>query len=336
LAELRREAAKKYERTKAAAFGKSHGGNGGGAVSGASPGDNAGGVTLGALRSENRSSATLQMPAPKAPIAQRGSSPRPGERKVRKADDIEELSMIEIAQSSPAVQHAVEVLTDPGSRTRGCIVDPDRPALQALQKIVVWTLGGYDTRPTQEVENLKHHDRLQVLLRYRQPLPNPGEQPRVAMYDYLCETLFAVPMRPISDPAQAMPIKDLDGNILMPNWVEPDWEAFGYTAGVRREVAPVFKPNRYPYQLPVRELPESCHEFQRQTQHWILWYHHYPDEEMVNPIDEVIDSDIRCELTALVTSHGFEAAFDFVWYRNPGMSVPDMFHVQVFWIVPEV
>jgi len=228
----------------------------------------------------------------------------------------------------------MEVLTDPGSRTRGCIVDPDRPCLQALQNIVVWTLGGYNTRPTEEVESLKHHDRLQVLLRYRQPPQIPGDKPRVAMYDYLCETLFEVPMRPISDPVQVLPIQDLEGNILTPSWVEPDWEAFCGDTGVRRDLPPVFKPNRYPYQLPVRQLPEGYHEFQRQTQHWILWYHHYPDEPLVNPSDVVIDHDIRCELTALVTLHNFEA-FDFIWYRNPGMSVPDMFHVQVFWIVPE-
>lgn len=336
IAELRREAARRYERTKAAvspAFGVSPGGKGGGATCDASPGGNDGGTTSGTSPGNNSDGATLQMPEPKGPIAQRGVSPRPGERNVRRAGDPEELMLIESAQTSPAVQHAVEVLTDPGSRIRGCIVDPDRPCLQALQNILVWTLGGYDTRPTQEVENLKHHDRLQVLLRYRQPPPNPEQKPRVAMYDYLCETLFGVPMREISEPGQVLPIQDLEGNILMPCWVEPDWEAFCGDSGLRPKVAPVFKPNRYPYQLPVRQLPESCHEFQRRTQHWILWYHHYPDEPLVDPSDEVIDCDIRCELTALVTSLGFEAC-DYIWYRNPGMSVPDMFHVQVFWIVP--
>jgi len=206
--------------------------------------------------------------------------------------------------------------------------------LQALQNVLGWTLGGHCTRPTQEVQKLKHHDRLQVLLRYQQPLPNPEMPPCVAMYDYLCETIFGVPMRPVNGDVHVWPIQDLEGNILWPCWVEPDWEEFQGTSTIRREVAPVFKPNRYPYQLPARQLPESFHKFQRQAQHWILWYHHYPEEPSVNPSDEVIDSDVRRELTTLVNSHGFEVC-DYIWYRNPGVTVPDMFHVQVFWIVPK-
>jgi len=340
LAELRREAARRYERSKAAiasnvrTSSKGHPSDNVGSGNGLVGQGNVLGTTKDNGGGDNGGGANLMMPAPKNPIAKQGASPQANERTVRMADDPEELMLIESALASPAVRHAVEVLTDPGSRVRGCMVDPDRPCLQALQNILTWTLGGYDTRPPQEVEDLKHHDRLQVLLRYRQPPPVPGLPPRVAMYDYLCETLFAVPMRPVADETQVCPIQDLEGNIMMPSWVEPDWETFQGSSSFRRVLAPVFQPNRYPYQLPVRQLPDSCHEFQRKTQHWILWYHHYPDEPLVDPSDDVIDFDVRREVSALVKSHGFEAC-DYIWYRNPGMSVPDMFHVQVFWIVPE-
>jgi len=231
------------------------------------------------------------------------------------------------------VVRALEVLTAPGERVRGCQVDPARPALQALQNVLGWTQGGYDTRPTEEAQRQKHLDRLQILLTYRQPPPPPpGEAPRVAMYDYLCDTLFGLPMRPVGPEVDVPDVEDLEGNIVKPFWVEVNWEQFA-ASGARRP-GPVFRPNRYPYQLPCRPCGEGAHEFQRQTQHWILWYLHLPGEPVADRPDAEIDCDVRCELLAVVSAQGFEA-FDYIWYRNPGMSVPEVFHVQVFWIVPE-
>jgi len=216
---------------------------------------------------------------------------------------------------------------------RGCQVDPARASLQALQNILGWTQGGYDTRPSEEVQRQKHHDRLQVLLTYRQPPPPPpGEPPQVAMYDYLCDTLFGLPVRPVGPEVPVPDVEDLEGNLVRPSWVEVDWERF-MSSGAGRP-GPAFRPNRYPYQLPRKPPGEGAHEFQLQTQHWILWYLHLPGESVADRSDELIDEDLRCELLAVVSAHGFEAV-DYIWYRNPGMSVPEVFHLQVFWIVPE-
>eukprot|EP00928_Gymnodinium_smaydae_P045237 TRINITY_DN30177_c0_g1_i1.p1 TRINITY_DN30177_c0_g1~~TRINITY_DN30177_c0_g1_i1.p1 ORF type:complete len:320 (-),score=72.08 TRINITY_DN30177_c0_g1_i1:208-1167(-) len=249
-------------------------------------------------------------------------------------DDPSEQAAIEAFATSAEFASLVELLTEPGARIRGCQVDPARPKLQALQDILGWTQGGYDTRPTEEVQRKKQYDRLQLLLRYRQPPPPPpesGQVPIVSMYDYLCETIFAVPMRPVGPDILVNDIIDLDGNLVTPCWVEPDWAAF--RAASTERPLPIFRPNLYPYQLPVRSLPESAPAYQRQTQHWILWYFHYPEEGVADPPDAKIDCDVRCALEAVSFEMGFES-FDYIWYRNPGMSVPDMFHVQVFWIVP--
>mmetsp|Transcript_6664 Transcript_6664/g.15837 ORF Transcript_6664/g.15837 Transcript_6664/m.15837 type:complete len:332 (-) Transcript_6664:173-1168(-) len=255
--------------------------------------------------------------------------------KVRsRADDPEEVVAIAEAGQCQEVLHALDVLTTPGKLVRGCRVDPARPRLQALQNVLGWTQGGYDTRPAEGIQQQKMHDRMQVLLTYRQPpAPEAGEEaPSVAMYDYLCDTLFGIPMRPVGPEVPVFDVQDFSGNIVHPCWIEADWETFR-ASGAKRP-APVFRPNRYPYQLPSRDVREGAHEFQRQTQHWILWYFHQPDEPLPDPDDLEIDDDLRCALLAVATGAGFEA-FDYIWYRNPGMTVPDMFHVQVFWIVPE-
>lgn len=73
-----------------------------------------------------------------------------------------------------------------------------------------------------------------------------------------------------------------------------------------------FVPNEFPYNLV-------------QGNHWVLWYtvvgKPYSDRE--------ISADISQHLQELL--HG-SVHFDFAWYVNPKMTVPEYFHVQVFWI----
>lgn len=74
----------------------------------------------------------------------------------------------------------------------------------------------------------------------------------------------------------------------------------------------VFRANQFPY----------CIE---EGNHFILWY--------CSPIklrtDEQITEDIASELRKI--HRGLEV-FDFAWYENPKMTVPELYHVQVFWI----
>jgi hypothetical protein len=76
-------------------------------------------------------------------------------------------------------------------------------------------------------------------------------------------------------------------------------------------ISKAFVKNDYPYDLPYN------------TEHYVLWYSHfnfYRDDNKIN-------SDIYESLFKLLG----HTKFEFVWYENPKMSVPDLYHLQVFW-----
>merc|ERR1719336_264387 len=127
-----------------------------------------------------------------------------------------------------------------------------------------------------------------------------------------------------------MMYRDLEGNIVTPNWQEVDWEKFEEQHSEEPVPKPVFRPNRYPYQLPSRPGETSL---QQHAQHWIMWYFRKAYEHPQDLPDEVIDADVRRELQAVMDKEEVTSA-DYIWYRNPVMSAPELFHVQVFWIVP--
>eukprot|EP00605_Chrysophyceae_sp_TOSAG23-4_P000200 GSChrysophyteH1.ASY1.ANO1.236.1 assembled CDS len=83
-----------------------------------------------------------------------------------------------------------------------------------------------------------------------------------------------------------------------------------HRAAVHREDRRVFVANQFPYQ--------------NQGHHHVLWYSGTSQTHS----DEAISEHIRAELQVLTAS---VASFDFAWYINPKMTVPEFFHVQVFW-----
>jgi hypothetical protein len=72
----------------------------------------------------------------------------------------------------------------------------------------------------------------------------------------------------------------------------------------------VFQPNEFAYNI-------------QSGQHWVLWYGSMTQE----CTDEEITKDIDFSLRKMHPDENY----DFAWYVNPKMSVPDLFHVQVFW-----
>jgi len=218
-----------------------------------------------------------------------------------------------LTNSSAPEEHGVVI--------RGGQVDHARPFLQAPHNSLGWTLSGYSTRPTQEIIDRKTEDFKRAISDYRQltlQYPDGTEEEDTSMYPYLCDVIFGVP-------SCSCEPKDLV------------WDNFeGPTVS--------FDANVYPYQFKTvattgtKEI-DSC-------QHWNLWYLHTPpDQEIKDPSDEEIDADVRRELANVVQNNhkkwfSLEKTarrhhkVDYVWYRNPGMSVPDLFHVQVFWKVP--
>jgi hypothetical protein len=75
----------------------------------------------------------------------------------------------------------------------------------------------------------------------------------------------------------------------------------------------VFQQNEFPYAI-------------EEGNHWVLWY----GSSGQSCSDEDITSDIYI---ALLDHLNGSEDFDFAWYENPKMSVPEFYHVQVFWTV---
>ena len=70
-----------------------------------------------------------------------------------------------------------------------------------------------------------------------------------------------------------------------------------------------FRKNDFPY-----NLPEG-------TQHYIMWYTYLIDD------DYKINQDIYDSIFQLLGTENFE----FIWYKNPKMTIPEIYHLQVFW-----
>ena len=75
--------------------------------------------------------------------------------------------------------------------------------------------------------------------------------------------------------------------------------------------ASVFQKQMFPYLI-------------KEGQHYVMWY----ATREQSKTDEEITADIDKELQRIT---GSENAFQFGWYINPKMTVPEFFHVQVFW-----
>ncbi len=77
----------------------------------------------------------------------------------------------------------------------------------------------------------------------------------------------------------------------------------------------VFIPSDFPYQIP------------ENANHYVLWNSKY---NIYYNFDDNIINDILSKKIKDIVKH---ENFDFVWYKNPKPTIPEFYHVQVFWIV---
>eukprot|EP00607_Mallomonas_marina_P004764 CAMPEP_0182434076 /NCGR_PEP_ID=MMETSP1167-20130531/67418_1 /TAXON_ID=2988 /ORGANISM="Mallomonas Sp, Strain CCMP3275" /LENGTH=174 /DNA_ID=CAMNT_0024623517 /DNA_START=236 /DNA_END=760 /DNA_ORIENTATION=+ len=73
----------------------------------------------------------------------------------------------------------------------------------------------------------------------------------------------------------------------------------------------VFRPNDFPYDVG------------RDGNHFVLWF----GVKQRTHSDLEIDSELRTYLDSLIGSNRYL----YGWYENPNMTVPEYYHVQVFW-----
>jgi hypothetical protein len=76
---------------------------------------------------------------------------------------------------------------------------------------------------------------------------------------------------------------------------------------------------------PLKLFKENKFRYNTNGNHYVMWYLGY-DENLLS--DDIISMDIYVNLLKLVGNNNF----NFAWYKNPKMTIPDIFHVQVFWI----
>jgi len=77
------------------------------------------------------------------------------------------------------------------------------------------------------------------------------------------------------------------------------------------------------YRLRKNKFP---YDISNETNHYIMWYNsHISDIILLS--DNKITWDINNSLLDIVGNNNFE----FVWYENPKMNIPDIYHIQVFW-----
>ena len=57
------------------------------------------------------------------------------------------------------------------------------------------------------------------------------------------------------------------------------------------------------------------------TYHYVMWYTYQPES------NKQIDSDI----TKCLQEHLDHDLFEYIWYKNPKMSISQSYHLQVFW-----
>ena len=100
-------------------------------------------------------------------------------------------------------------------------------------------------------------------------------------------------------------------------------------------LSPVFQPCTFPYQV------------ENGGQHYTLWFPSLLQEVNELEINRLIEENIK-QLIAFRDQHidstsnesaseikNIETEFDYAWYINPKMTVPEFFHVQVFFVIFE-
>lgn len=76
----------------------------------------------------------------------------------------------------------------------------------------------------------------------------------------------------------------------------------------------IFKPSIFRYNV----LPES--------NHWILWN---SEQNFNHDYSDLLINQLISNFIINIIGHD---NYQFVWYKNPKPTIPEFFHVQVFWI----
>lgn len=86
----------------------------------------------------------------------------------------------------------------------------------------------------------------------------------------------------------------------------------------------IFKISNLENIQPTKLFQENKFKYNVSGNHYVMWYLMF-DERFLT--DDIINCDIYCNIIKILGNNNF----NFAWYKNPKMTVPEIFHVQVFW-----
>ena len=122
--------------------------------------------------------------------------------------------------------------------------------------------------------------------------------------------------------------------------IRPDYQTLEYKKNFSKQILEKWSSlNEYIYHEVFQANPNNTWVFQPSifrynipytANHYVLWNieHNLYD----NIDDEIINNKIIDELNKLFGTSN-DNIYDFAWYKNPKPTVPEYYHVQVFWIV---
>jgi hypothetical protein len=92
----------------------------------------------------------------------------------------------------------------------------------------------------------------------------------------------------------------------------------------------------HPVSLNLKKFQQNQYPYQGlSSYHYVMWFSRktkpYQEEVGKEESSRMITRDIEEELLKLLPQQ-YHPTFQFVWYENPKMTVPQFYHVHVFWI----
>jgi hypothetical protein len=177
------------------------------------------------------------------------------------------------------------------------VISSDLDALDRLQRRYPWVPNAARIRPSEERLALKRAKLAEI------------EATWASFTDYIRATVFG----------------EVAVDVAVDTGTSSSESGSG-TSGLTKKVVATLPPTD-PSVLQKRFVPNDFPYDLAEGNHWVLWY-----AAPTQPCSiDAITADVSQHLQEHLRGSGIDADFDFAWYINPKMTVPEFFHVQVFW-----
>lgn len=205
-------------------------------------------------------------------------------------------------ESTEDLQFEMNSVPQPSSRVIRSRIPSDYEILTEYHRHHPWIPGSNQIRPSPELKAIKEDTLREIDQKYR------------STTDFILSTVFQFPT--IMDRAHNKLFVDgVSDEEADATWSE---ETLNRLFVSNPSIKPLqFVPNSFPYQL-----TGGGH-------HYVMWY---SSSRLLKGDDEISHTISRGIKKVLKDAGSSDQDFDFAWYVNPKMTVPQLAHVQVFWV----